>query len=409
MESNPGLLPADILLEIFSYCSYTDLVKFQSVCKWWQQVTRHKHLWKDIVYKPDWTDDAKQIIENLKASPELQALDLRYVKRSTVTKELVQEIANGCPGLEQLTVLWDCLSEKIHVEIKKIKILILDFEDYDEVSLKFLQKYFPNVEHIDCSSLLIMESDLKAYLKKKRRSLHTAGFRCETYDSHCILPFLSVCTNLKSLTLFCLCDQIKLLNVQSMEHLKRISSLTLRDSKWSDMNDYLSLFAYFPNLVVLQLDKCTLHDEQPLRLVAENCPLIEKLTLSSLGRYFRNRNLTYISNFKKLKFLCLRSNSYINDDCVVHLQAILELRYLDISDCEEVSPQCLLVLCSFDKLQTLKFDLQYCDLPANLGASHVKNPDLHIMFYNCKDTCVLDHLRRQRLRISLLKEYSVWD
>ncbi|XP_067013236.2 F-box/LRR-repeat protein 20 [Anabrus simplex] len=408
MESNSDPLPADVLLEIFSYCSYTDLVRLQFVCKLWQQVSREKRLWKNVVYRPDCIDTPKDIIDSLNVSPELRALDLRDIS-CTITKELVEVLVNGCPRLEQLRVDWNFLYRKINLEIKTIKILILkaDRSFALKFDFEYLHNYLPNVEHLDCRVLNIRESDLRVYLWKKRLSLHTVGFSCRMLHSNCILSYLKVCTKLKSLTLFGLCSQIGHLSVQSLGHLKQISSLTVRSSGWSSVHDYLAMFSYFPNLVELQLDTVTVHDENMLLVVAEKCPLLQKLTLYSLRGYFRDHNLKYVSNFKKLMFLCLRSNCDITDASVAHLQAISELRYLDILDCERMTPQCLLTLCGFDKLQTLKFDLKKCDLPTDFGAGHVQNPDLHIMFYNCKDTSVLDHLRRQRLRISLLNGSSL--
>ncbi|XP_067013233.2 F-box/LRR-repeat protein fbxl-1 [Anabrus simplex] len=405
MESNPGLLPADVLLEVFSYFSYTDLLKIQFVCKWWQQISRQKYLWRNIVYKPGETDNTKNIIDNLKVSPSLQAIDLRYIKHCTITKELLEEV-NRCPKLVKLAVFWDWLHNK-HVVMKKIKILIVDIKEEDldsfdnRVDLKYVLMYFPNLEHLDCSFNILRECDIEAYLKKKRRSLHTVGFHCETNGMKCIVPYLSLCKALKTLTLYCLCGQIGHLPDKSTEHLKQILSLTIRDSGWYTISDCLPMFRYFPNVVVLQFDKCDFCDEQAFLVVANSCPLIEKLTLSCLD--FTDRNLKYVSNFKKLTFLCLKSNRYISDACVAHLQAISGLRHLDILDCEGLTPQCLIPLFSFDKLEILKFDLLNCDPPADLEATHVNNPDLHVMFYNCKDTGVLDRLRHQRVRISLLK------
>ncbi|XP_067012954.2 F-box/LRR-repeat protein fbxl-1 [Anabrus simplex] len=415
MERNPGLLPADVLLKIFSYCSYRDIVKLQFVCRWWQQVSRHKHLWRYIMYKPDTSDTTKDIIGNLKASPELRTLDLSDVECSTVTKELAAEIVNTCPQLKQLSVCWYCLYKKFLFKMK-IKILILEHHEYDfdvdvEDYFEHLHNCFPNVEHLDCSELNFEAKNFCKYLRKKGHSFHTLGFCCgESPGRHlfknCRLPYLSVCPNLKSLTLFDLCYEVGRLPVESVEHLKQISSLTIRQSLLDDANTYLSVFKYFPNLVGLELDKCILEKEQGLLIIANNCPLLEKLTLSSVR--ICDEDLRYVPNFKKLTFLCLNGNHNITDACVTHLQAILELRYLDIRICHGLTPQCLLVLCSFAKLQTLKFDLLNRDPPADFGSSHVKNPDLHIMLYTCKDMKVLDRLRSQRLRISFLKGFPYY-
>ncbi|XP_067010474.1 F-box/LRR-repeat protein 20 [Anabrus simplex] len=409
MTLNAGFLPRDVLVKIFSYCSFNDLAKsFQFVCSWWQDASRERCLWKHFSYEPRGVTK-EEIINMFRICPQLKAVNLMSV---TIDEEIFLELIVNCPYLEVLSISWDAVYELINLAIiqplTNIKTLKLSRKENMIIDFEHVNNIFPNLEHLEFDVLFCRLKDLMIYLQEKRNSLHTLSLPCCSDDGCCILPYTEACSNLKTLSLRNLCDSVESVSYDEVRHLKNITSLTFHYSDVGAEGEDGTVFKFFPNIVELRLYVCTQTSGKFLYELSLSCPALRKLTISNewhgLGSVLQDHNLEQLSNLKSLTHLTIRFNGFITDEGIKYLEEIPCLTYLDLYDCEQVTIQCLKVVCSFSKLEVFKFDLQYNDLPIDLTTDYVKNKNLQLRFYNCNDLSVLQHLKKKFPNVGVIEE-----
>ncbi|XP_067005344.2 uncharacterized protein [Anabrus simplex] len=404
MAVNADMLPADVLLRIFSMCTYDDIVKtIPHVCSWWREVWRDKHLWKYKLYRPTCTN--KEVIDMLELSPHLHGIDF---SNCDFNIQIVEALREHCPELEQLCIS----SEMLHGVTKfnmteifnYIKVLIVNRRGRFCNALNCISNHFPNLEHLKFDNSYFTRGDLLHFLKVMQYRLRTLALRCNTSDGYCVLPYLQIGTQLESLSLLYLCDNVKQLPLDKVVHVRHVSSLSLEVSRVNFVNDGMTILTFFPNIVELYLFNCSISGEDFFHTTGYSCPLLKKLTLRSCSSLFEDHNLKNLKYFRKLTSLVIYNDDYIINEDVNHLQTLSELSYLELYDCKLLNTKCLEVICGFIKLQVLKFDLRYKIFQIHLTAAHLKNPNLQLIFYRCKDFITLEELRKQRLRVSALGE-----
>ncbi|XP_067015145.1 F-box/LRR-repeat protein 2 [Anabrus simplex] len=410
MNVRPEMFPAEILLKIFSYCSHDDLVRrIPFVCRWWQEVWKHRTLWRCNVYRPNF--DRRRVKNILKLSPQLHAIDL---STCNLNVSVVETMVQCCQDIQQLCIpiytFLDYVRSKDTPIFSNIKVLILTQEERSGnalkyladnlpsgITLKYLADNLPNLEHLELLSHYCSKADLTYFLERKKHKLRTLALRCLTTDGYCVIPLLLVCTNLNTLSLRNFCDKVSDGHLEGGLQLRNISSLALL------YFGSLPEFSYFPNVVELQLHYYTVAHGDSFRSFAINFPLLRKLSFdrspslddSSLG------NLHY---FQKLTSVSIVSNR-ITDRGMQQLESVPGLTYLDLYNCSKLTVECLKLICNFRNLQVLKFDLWYLrKTRIDLKVSDIKNRGLHLMFYRCRDVTKFDYLREQNIRVTILDD-----
>ncbi|XP_067015338.2 uncharacterized protein [Anabrus simplex] len=403
MTSGADELPAEILLKIFSLCAYSDLVKsIPYVCSRWQEVWRDRHIWRSLVYKPTRNTKRTSIVALLRMRPHLRAVD--FSKRS-IRCDIVQILRDCCHEVERF-----CLSCNTYSDMNRlvfspvflnIKVLVLTEKGIPRITLQYLSSYFPKLEHLECQVKYFSKSDLVLFLVKMQNQLHTLGLRCITSDGYCILPYLSLCSKLKTLSLRHVCPSLspEHLPLEAVPHLKNISSLALENSSTNITIFSLATFKFFPNIKELYLHYY-LRPTDIFDQVAMNFPHVEKLAF----RYcynLENDTCEHLRHFDKLTSLSISYNDEITDDHVKHFKEISQLTHLELYACDKLTSESLIDCCGFSQLQVLKFDFHY-NLPCKLEPSHVKNKNLRIIFYRCKELSIVENLKKGGVKVSVL-------
>ncbi|XP_067014672.2 F-box/LRR-repeat protein fbxl-1 [Anabrus simplex] len=413
MSARPEKLPAEILLKIFSYCSYSALVTcIPFVCRWWQEVWKDRTLWRCIVYRP--ICDRARIKYLLKLSPQFHAIDL---SSCDLDFSIVETMVQCCQDIHQLCMpmhaFWDYVKSKDTPIFSNIKVLILTLEQHSSNDLEYLGDNLPNLEHLEFQSHFCTKADLIYFLEKKKHKLRTLGLYCITSDGYCVLPLLSVCTNLNTLSLREFCGNVRNRHLESVLQLRNVSSLALQYSSGFFFWGRVPTFTFFPNIVELQLYDYTVVGGDPFRVVAVNCPLLRKLSFHRSSS-LQDRSLGNLHYFQKLTSVSILNNHCITDWGMQQLETVPELTYLDVYDCSKLTVECLKIICNFRNLQVLKFDLGHWDSPIDLKAggdrslqlnvSDIKNRALHLMFYRWRDLTTFDHLRKENIRVTMLED-----
>lgn len=405
-------LPLEVLVIIFTYLPRQDLARrVQFVCRRWQYASWDKSLWTSFIYNA--CGDAKETIDSLALFPRLRNLNLLF---GSVNNDLIRYLSDSCPNLEVLQILWDsiynCGEFTLIRPLLQIKKLILRSKCQSYMDCEYLHRIFPNLEQLEIFRLLLIRTDIVQYLKTKRSSLQSLSIPCWTANGQCVLPCLSECENLKTLSLRQLCKDIEDLPLKEVEHLSNISSLSIIDSNVNRGKGDLSVFNYFPNIFELKLFGCSQSSTYTLRIIGKQCPRLRRLDLTysskGPGEDFvgSDSTLEWAHCLECLTHLSIYGNVFLTDRSIQYLQLIPKLTHLDLYECKRLTIDSLQVICGFDNLQLLKFDLNKQNTLRNLIADNIKNRDIQILFYNCKDLSGLDTLRRQQLRVSLIKEVN---
>ncbi|XP_068086771.1 F-box/LRR-repeat protein fbxl-1-like [Anabrus simplex] len=403
-----NMLPAEVLLEIFSYCSLEDVaMSIPYVCSWWRDVSRDTCLWKHFVYRPLRTVTNKEIIDILRLSPQLKAVDF---SKHYIRSDIVDVLIECCPKLERLCVPWDAFCNlnkcKISTALVNLKVLIFTGTELKNSALEYLSNQFPTLEHLEFSDLYFTKNELVAFLGKMQHQLHTLSFRCSSSDGHCILPYVAACKKIKTLCLHNLCDNLTVnLPLEKLPNLKSVTSLTLHISSLIAIRNYMRDFMFSPNLVELQLYVCPIFPNDFFSVTARNCPLLRKLTVHGCSTLLQDRSLGSLECFKKLTSLTICNNPYITNEGIKNLGKVSGLTYLDFYECKKLTVQCFTVICGFTNLRVLKFDLKNSNDVVDLSVGHVKNRSLQFMFYKCTST-VLEYFKKQGMVVRLLTDKS---
>ncbi|XP_067011372.2 F-box/LRR-repeat protein 2 [Anabrus simplex] len=400
-------LPEEVLIIIFSYCSYSELVDcLQFVCTRWQQVSRSKLLWKNLVYAPGADVRERDIIVKLRRSPRLQAVDfsmqvevsadmvrtlgqschelrvLHFAGSQDVSVKSLRSLQMNCPDIEELSI-----ADLIFMNIRKVKVLA-DFtrmktlivkginKRYDTVEL--IANEFPHLEHLELRNVLFTKKDLEHLMERKQDHLSVLTLCCSTRDHYCVLPYLSHCTHLKSLTLERLCRHFELLPFEAFPNLPTVSFLMLTFGGFLNISYCKAFFKSFSQIKELHLFLCQVYESDDIiSLFARECPLLQKITFNKCYGLLNDQRVMELLFLKQLKSLTIISDHNITDKAMEYLQNLPNLRYLSFYHCDHITEKSLKILSDFPKLEFLEFS--HCKRMSKKSVMYLKRKLPHLL------------------------------
>ncbi|XP_067015353.1 F-box/LRR-repeat protein 7 [Anabrus simplex] len=406
MNVTVDMLPDDVLLTVFSYCSHHDLIKsIQHVCRRWEQLSNSKCLWNYIVYYPNQYTLKTEIIEMLRLSPKLQAVDLtehdimddiiralgdfcpelrvlHLHKYMDVNLELLKHLVVNCPGIEELTVPSEVYTDVsvlvIIKELRKLKTMIIKTPFANNNDVNIIASNFPDLEHLELLFYEIKRCDLDILLKYKRHQLRVLRLHCSLSDDGCVLPQLSVCTRLKTLSVEGLCGGTEPIP-DSFLPLKSVTTLNIKCAYFFTSSYCCAFFKTFPQVLELQVSYCEA-DNEIIDIIALNCPLLEKITLND--GFVNDETLKRLHCLKRLNSVTITWSSTVTDEGVKSLESVSELMHLKFSRCEKITAGSLGIISCFTKLRVVKFI--HCRAMIGITEENFKNnmPHLSVLIEN---------------------------
>lgn len=429
MVSQKGIedLPDEILVEIFSYLTFGELVfSVQYVSCRWQEVTHDAQLWRTLVYVPSWRDSDDQIASVLQQTPKLQTLILsQRGVRSTVlntfmeccpnlkrlefnhyqrlSTNLLERIVQKCPNIEHLSVPNGALTRIDHAEIigRFVNLRILEvggWADPDNpVYLKPLADGCPMLQSIDLKDKMHAIDDFEYLLQKKKNQLHTLCVRWSSEEGKCTLPFLPICETLKTLHVDSYSDTNIQAGFESLRSLKTVTSLTLCFLNNANINYVINIFnkKAMMQLAELYISYYENYEDRLADVIVKNCPKLKHLCIKECSSLTDDsvENFHTLTELQKVNLY----GSNITDEGVAHISKCKNLKHLNLKCCIKLSAKSMELVTKFPDLQVLKLD--FCDiggLPINEISTRLKKLTLFSVNY-CKnvDQDALKDLKEQ--------------
>ncbi|XP_049842865.1 F-box/LRR-repeat protein fbxl-1-like isoform X2 [Schistocerca gregaria] len=227
-------LPDEILIKIFSYMSFSELVDVvQKVCSRWRRLSQDLELWADKEYhirdssaidsdscKGGMTD--REAIQTFCDTPNLRIVCMRRGATSRVFRALY----NNCQKLSELqmhvtqklsySVLKNLVEKCSRIHTLRIPSELLKSEKFSEavshlqhlrvlnVVLRFTKSTpvlrplgdgCPQLAEVDLRSTVVDMDDLRCFLNAKRNTLKSIRIKWTMAGKKCVLPLLTVCAD----------------------------------------------------------------------------------------------------------------------------------------------------------------------------------------------------------------------
>ncbi|XP_046982727.1 F-box/LRR-repeat protein fbxl-1-like [Schistocerca americana] len=227
-------LPDEILIKIFSYMSFSELVDVvQKVCSRWRRLSQDLELWADKEYhirdssaidsdscKGGTTD--REAIQTFCDTPNLRIVCMRRGATSRVFRALY----NNCQKLSELqmhvtqklsySVLKNLVEKCSRIHTLRIPSELLKSEKFSEavshlqhlrvlnVVLRFTKSTpvlrplgdgCPQLAEVDLRSTVVDMDDLRCFLNAKRNTLKSIRIKWTMAGKKCVLPLLTVCAD----------------------------------------------------------------------------------------------------------------------------------------------------------------------------------------------------------------------
>ncbi|XP_067009833.2 F-box/LRR-repeat protein 20 [Anabrus simplex] len=402
-----AVLPEELLVEIFSYLSFEDLINsVQFVSSHWREVSYDPHLWRERVYYPKQQDTDKQIIEILKKTPKLRIFiadqrpvhssvlytlidncsDLRTLilcRHQKLSFRLIKKLVQQCPNIEQLFLPNRILNEaklaQAIGQFSKLRNLsgVVLVDPRTSAFLKPIADGCPNLQHVDLTSMVCTFSDLSYLLYKKREKLHTLGLKLFSKEGKCTLPLLAHCQALKTLHLDSYGSLMVDVGFDSLQNLSTLTTLCLQYLEGTDLNIILKLFE---NMAMSQLIELSImyyenYEDRLADVIITNCPRLRRFQLVQCTN-LSDQSLENFCHLRDLQSVHLDTTD-ITSIGIEYLSNCRELRTLALVCCEKLQESSMALMVNFENLQELTLD--YCNikgLPLDLIPSKLKHLQL---------------------------------
>ncbi|XP_067015355.2 uncharacterized protein [Anabrus simplex] len=342
--------------------------------------------------------------------PELKTL-LVHVDQD-INYDVLKAIHEKCTKIEQLSPPLSVVSspEKCQIvgEFINLKILSLVAPLQYPCSilcLKDIADGCPQLQHLTLLFGGYFTNDLFYTMVKKKDHLHTIEVSCINFCGMCTLPLLSVCSSLKTLHMHNSCNSESHFKVNSLRKLRALTSLS-----WEGFHHEDQMLKIFDNknlvqLLELTLISCNAYNDSVTEVIVQNCPLLQCITLE-LCSNFSDDSLRLFSSLAYLNTLRIYGNSHITDRGIMSLQQVDQLLCLSLGQCKNLTSASLEVVANLSKLHELRLMLQDLEgLPVDLLATHMKAlKRLHIINCYNVDILALEWLKSKvpRIRLKLI-------
>ncbi|XP_069696601.1 uncharacterized protein [Periplaneta americana] len=297
-------LPAEILQEIFSYCSVTDYVdSFVFVCKRWKQILDEDVLlWKDKWFV--WKDEDKNIdmrqittnCPNLKSFklfarsglylPVLESIQENVHKLEVQGpclgsfRSVIQFLIDNCPQLEHLR--FSCVrfeNYNIFSRFEKLKVLILEgCLNFSGCHLRAIADGCKGLSSISVPNCMdMLDSDVAYFIKSKKTFLEVLeldgfGLNGSAFDdiSECLHLYKLSINNASTMTVGMLGS---IINLPSLKFLRMMMCFL-------NLKDFVTVWRKggpCNNLIELDLEFYHYFNPSMISVIMERCPKIKRI------------------------------------------------------------------------------------------------------------------------------------
>lgn len=363
-------LPDEILVEIFSYLSFKDLIlSAQLVNRRWAEVSRDVELWRDITYTPDPRTEHSDIVNILEKAPMLRSFvseteaniyeivdalcvhckDIRKLEfwnstmlSSPLLKKLLEHFPNIeslCLGLNKsngeqcMKLLGQCDSLK--------RLAIYGCEHRQEMNiLKPIADGCTGLEYLNLVHFYHSDPDLAYLLRIKKHQLQALLLNCNNLSVNTICS-LRDCTKLEILTLHarrthCMSED-ELKAIGSLSNLKALCLLGLGSTSSVKMESFFRK-GKFSRLQELDLSYYGYLNEAVAKSIHKCCPSLKRLILRCCFDKSVN-GLEDMLKFSHLELLVLSWCDNLTEDCIAQLSKCHKLKHLNLKGCESLTDE----------------------------------------------------------------------
>ncbi|XP_066994852.2 F-box and leucine-rich repeat protein 13-like [Anabrus simplex] len=429
-------LPDDVLVEIFSYFTFSHLMKsVQHVCQRWKHVVQFSDLWINLTYVPNeqGVEHDKEVITMLRQAPKLRTLNLRA---RPVDYSVLHGALDHCHNLRRLelngrqkfgvgvlnSLLQECpLIEYLHLPnevLNKVECseVIARFENLQtlvvgEISdqweypavLKPLADGCPALRHLNLLREMHTHDDLGYFLDRKKDQLVSLAVGWTSADWMNTIPLLVVCRSLNSLHIDSYYNEFcnDYMDIEIEPHFepfkflsRGITSLTLSKLNYITLSDIVGIFSNkaMSHLKELRIIEYGEYSDELGKVIIENCPHLTLLHITDCYD-LSDSSVETVYTLQDLENLNL-SHSSLSRHGMKSIIKCEGLKFLYLHDCQKLKVDSDLF--HLKNLQVL--NLSNCDvsgLPLHLLPSTLKRLRvLDLMYSENVDQESLTDLKR---------------
>ncbi|XP_071518314.1 F-box and leucine-rich repeat protein 13-like [Panulirus ornatus] len=356
-------------MHIFSFLSVPDLcISVAPVCTTWRNLSKSPTLWTHLVFQEETEGEQVRIL--LERSPLLLSLKLKGRKDCW---DLLLQVSTSCTKLKELTLNHCCLSksgfELLMENCPDICYLDLDLSYVYGIDFYDVIRGFHHLQHLslcycgflDGSGLAIIAKhcQLLEYLNiEGNPHIYDDAVVCMTKElSHCLKNLfldgsnltdtayqsLQACKKLQKLGVSS-CEQMTDISLTGFSGLKYLTFLKLHCGTKLTPGGFLSLFCpeSLPFLTHLDLELCSLVDDNVLKALSCSCPRLVHLVLQWCREVTDAGISAIIAACPRLRVLDLAGVVQLTGVAFIDLPSSLpDLLILDLEHCSRVDSMIL--------------------------------------------------------------------
>ncbi|XP_066994855.2 F-box and leucine-rich repeat protein 13 [Anabrus simplex] len=435
--TNINDLPDDVLVEIFSYLTFSDLIQSaQKVCERWRFVAQYSELWRTLCYAPHGKETDDHIAIVLQQTPKLEILSLKlrpvghsvlygalnycpklkrveFSGRQRLNAKFLRNMLQKCPSIEYLHLPNEVLNKMQCSEViacfANLKTLVVGkygHWDYPAV-LKPLGDGCPALQHLDLVKEMHTHNDLGYFLEKKKDQLVSLAVGWTSADWMNTIPLLVVCRALKTLHVDSYYDSF-VSDTQDIEitpyfepfsRLITVTSLTLSELHNVELDDLISIFSNkaMSQLTELRIIHYDQYQDEVGKVIIDNCPNIKLLHFNQCYD-LSDKTVESLYTLMELENLSLVFSELLTDCGMLDIIKCDKLKYLDLGSCNKLEECTMKLIMTLKNLRVLK--LSCCDvkgLPFHMFPSCLK----HLSFLDLKYSVNVDQKSLLELKVMM--------
>ncbi|KAK7869084.1 hypothetical protein R5R35_000803 [Gryllus longicercus] len=358
-------LPYDIILEIFQYLSFEDLVlSVQFVNQNWQNIVQESISWKNITFKPPYGSTTESVVMLLSKCPFLKSFEFREGLKE---EDLFNALCKYNPMITSLSFgTFEADTPTIETLIQKFPNL-----EYLQLSLSVFVNHtsylckLKNLKKIKCIQLFHQYSVLEqrsGEIELKDGDWHSlealdlySEHSCETF--HQMMSFVQ--GRLKSLEMQTLHSSLFLTHIPLCVQLQTLKlNFMARQFAEIDFGEFFTDLKNLINLKCLSLTSFVNEDADVIScmFLKSKFPKLVELNLANSSTVSLRVFKSISTACAQLSIICLKGCVVVDDACLKEIAQCSLLSNLDISGCPAVTDKGLSYLKNCLHLQELKMN-----------------------------------------------------